>query len=142
MTIKTPLGGIALLSTLAATAATPVAASHPILGTWTFEVPGTVCSETYYFRADGTTLVTSGDEVAESEYEIDASASPRGFYRMTDKILQTNGGRDCSGEVSKIHQSATNYIQFHPSGRMLIMCRDESLHACFGPLRRLEGEAT
>lgn len=137
------LVGFACLSLVLGTAAaTPVAPSHPILGTWTFQVPGTQCSEVYYFRADGTTLVTSGEEVAESEFVIDAAPSPKGFYRMTDKIITTNAKKDCSGELSELNHEATNFIQIHPTGRMLIMCREESLEACFGPLRRLEGEAS
>jgi len=135
--------GIALLSVgLGALAATPAPSGHPILGTWSFQLPGTNCSEVYYFRTDGTTLVTSGEEVAESEFVIDDAPSARGFYRMTDKVLKTNGKRDCSGGLSAIDHEATNFIQFHPSRRMLIMCREESLAACFGPLKRLEGEAS
>lgn len=142
MKLQVCLGTICLSATLVAAAATPLSPAHPILGTWTFQVPGTNCSEVYYFRADGTTLVTSGEEVAESEFVIDETPSPKGFYRMTDKILTTNGKRDCAGELSEINHEATNFIQLHPSGQMLIMCRDESLEACFGPLRRLEGEAS
>jgi hypothetical protein len=54
--------------------------NHPIIGTWTFAMPDSDCEETYYVRQDGTTLVTSGQEVAESVYEIDDEPSPKGFY--------------------------------------------------------------
>ena len=120
----------------------PPKANHPIIGAWTFEVPGTGCHETYYLRANGTALVTSGDEVVESVYEIDDEASPKGFYRITDEAVKGNGKKDCSGEVTKAGQKATNYIRFRPAGDMLIMCRDESLNACFGPLRRARGQDT
>jgi hypothetical protein len=117
-------------------------ANHPILGTWTFAVPGTGCQETYYMRPNGTTLVTSGEEVVESVYEIDEKPSPKGFFKTTDKVVKGNGKKDCSGEVTQVGQKATNYIRFHPSGDIMIMCRDESLNACFGPLRRAGGQDT
>jgi len=116
--------------------------NHPILGTWVFAVPDTDCEETYYIRQDGTTLVTSGQEVAESVFEIDNEASPKGFYRNTDRIVKDNGKRDCAGNVTKVGTEVTNYIHFHPSGNMMIICRDESLDACFGPLYRLGGESS
>jgi hypothetical protein len=115
---------------------------HPILGTWIFAVPGTNCHETYYIRPDGRTLVTSGEEVAESVYQIADEPSPKGFFKSTDKTVKDNGKKDCSGVVTPVGQESTNYIRFHPSGDMMIMCRDESLNACFGPLRRDRGQDT
>jgi len=116
--------------------------NHPILGTWVFAVPDTDCEETYYIRQDGTTLVTSGEEVAESVFEIDDEISQKGFYRNVDRIVKDNGKRDCAGNVTKVGTEVTNYIHFHPSGNMMIICRDESLDACFGPLYRLGGESS
>jgi len=118
----------------------PPRPNHPIIGTWTLQVPGTDCEETYYMRKDGTTLVTSGAEVAQTVYEIADEPSAKGFYKSTDKLVKDNGKPDCSGEVMKVGEEVTNYIRFHPSGDMLIMCRDESLMACSGPLRRVPGQ--
>jgi hypothetical protein len=118
----------------------PPKRDHPIIGTWTLVVPGTDCEETYYMRQDGTTLVTSGEEVAESVYEIDDEPSAKGFFKSKDRLVQDNGKRDCSGEVSKVGSEVTNYIRFHPSGNLMIMCRDESLTACIGPLYRVGGQ--
>jgi hypothetical protein len=112
---------------------------HPILGTWTFAVPGTNCRETYFIRPDGRTLVTSGEEVSESIYQIDDEPTAKGFFKTTDKTVKDNGKKDCSGSVTPVGQESINYIRFHPSGDMMIMCRDESLNACFGPLRRDRG---
>jgi hypothetical protein len=117
-------------------------ADHPIFGAWTFTVPGTNCEETYHMRPNGTTLVTSGEEVTESVYEIDDEAGPKGFFKTTDQIVKGNGKKDCSGDVTQVGQKTTNYIRFHPSGDMMIMCRDESLNACFGPLRRAREQNT
>lgn len=116
--------------------------NHPILGTWIFAVPETDCEETYYMRQDGTTLVTSGQEVAESVYEIDDEPSAKGFYKSTDRIVKDNGKPDCAGDITKVGSQVTNYIRFHPSSNMMIICKDESLDACFGPLYRLGGESS
>ncbi len=120
----------------------PPKTNHPILGTWIFAVPETDCEETYYMRQDGTTLVTSGQEVAESVYEIDDEASAKGFYKSTDRIVKDNGKPDCAGDITKVGSQVTNYIRFHPSSNIMIICKDESLDACFGPLYRLGGESS
>ena len=80
----------------------PPKTNHPILGTWIFAVPETDCEETYYMRQDGTTLVTSGQEVAESVYEIDDEPSAKGFYKSTDRIVKDNGKPDCAGDITKV----------------------------------------
>ena len=54
----------------------PTAKEHPILGRWVITLPDGSCSETYTFRPDGTTLVTSAEEIAETVFEI--SAKPAG----------------------------------------------------------------
>ena len=134
---------VAIVATLAA--ADPPRSpktNHPILGTWVFAVPDTDCEETYYVRQDGTTLVTSGQEVAESVFEIDDEPSSKGFYKNTDRIVKDNGKPDCAGQITKVGSQVTNYIRFHPSSNMLIICKDESLSTCFGPLYRLGGEGT
>jgi len=120
----------------------PPKTNHPIIGAWTFAVPDTDCEETYYMRQDGTTLVTSGEEVAESVYEIADEPSAKGFYKNVDRIVKDNGKKDCAGEITKVGTQVTNYIRFHPSGNMMIICQDESLEACFGPLFRLGGESS
>jgi hypothetical protein len=130
-----------MLAASLATAAPPRApkTDHPFLGTWAFVVPGTNCQETYYIRPNGTTLVTSGDEVIESVYEVDDEAGAKGFFKFTDQVVKGNGRKDCSGEVTPVGQKTTNYLRFNPSGDVLIMCRDESMNACFGPMRRVKG---
>jgi hypothetical protein len=133
-----------LVASLPAHAAPPAppAPDHPVLGTWKFTLPGGKCSETYTIRPDGTTLVTSGEEVAESNYEISAQPSAQGYYKWTDIITKDNGKKDCSGEVMTLGHEATNYIKLHPSGEAIIVCREESLKACFGPMVRMRGQKT
>lgn len=125
----------------------PLAAStkprpdHPLLGTWKLEVPGEECVETYHFRPDGTSLVTSAAEVAESEFEISDEPSARGFYRMTDRIVRDNGKPDCMGEVLTPGSQVVRYLRFHPLRPEFIMCDEESLDACIGPFESDAGIA-
>lgn len=135
---------IAILSLVMAASAqaAPPAASHPILGIWRLTLPDGSCSEIYRFRGDGTTLVTSAEEISESEFDIPAKPSAKGFYKLTDRIVKDNGKKDCSGAVMKVGTKATNFIQFHPSGGMFVMCVRESLDACIGPFERVPGQGT
>lgn len=131
---------LALLATGAQAA--PPAAGHPILGIWKFSLPDGSCSETYRFRGDGTTLVTSAQEVSESEFEIPAKPSAKGFYKLQDKVVKLNGKADCSGEIMKPGNKVTHFVHFHPSGSLFVMCATESLDACIGPFRRVVGQGT
>ena len=138
------LAGLLLLSFLGAPASADaprgVAADHPILGIWRLDVPNADCSETYRFRADGTTFVTSAAEVSESVFTIPAKPDAKGFYRLTDRITRDNGKPDCSGNVMKPGAQAVNFIQFHPSRSLFLMCADQTMQACIGPFRRVRGE--
>lgn len=122
-------------------AAAAAYANHPLVGTWAFNVPNTGCTEVYRFRADGTSIVTSGSEVAESEFEVSPQPSSKGFYVWTDTIVKDNGKQDCSGQITEIGRKTTNYIRFDRSGQRFIVCRGQSLDACFGPFRRMGGDA-
>ncbi|WP_040787620.1 hypothetical protein [Massilia niastensis] len=129
-----------LLSVLGGPSLAAPAADHPILGIWRLSLPELGCSETYRFRGDGTTLVTSAEEVSESEFNIPDKPSAKGFYRLDDRITKDNGKKDCSGMIMKVGTRATNFIRFHPSGALFLMCQDESMEACIGPFERVKGE--
>ncbi len=116
-----------------------IAKDHPILGGWTYEAPDGTCTETYLFRPDGTTVVTSGQEIAESTFEISARPDANGFYKWTDRLVKDNGKEDCSGEVTTAGKVVTNYVLFSPARDQFIVCAQASLDACFGPLRRAQG---
>ena len=122
--------------------AAPPVASHPILGIWKLTLPDGSCSEIYRFRGDGTSLVTSNEEVSESEFTSPAEPSAKGFYRLDDRVVKDNGKLDCSGEVTKIGSKVTHFVHFHPSGALFLMCMAESLDACIGPFRRMQGQET
>ena len=136
---------VALLALAAVAAAAdaapprPTSKDHPIIGRWTISLPDGSCDETYTFRPDGTTLVTSGEEIAESVFEISAKPSATGFYKWTDKLVKDNGKKDCSGEVTATGNTVTNYVQFNRAGDVFIMCARESLDQCIGPFRRVQG---
>jgi hypothetical protein len=123
-------------------AATPVSPDHPILGTWTLTPDNQTCTEIYFFRRDGTALITSAEEVAESDYEIAAAPDAEGFYRYSDRIVKDNGKKDCAGNVTLPGAGSTNYIAFHRSGGMFVMCQTASLERCLGPFRRAQGEGS
>ena len=136
-----------IFAILLTTAAGPCAAAgqlpapnHPILGTWRIAVLDGSCSETYRFRPDGTILVTSGEETAEMEYEISVLPSVNGFYRWSHRNVGGNGKKDCAGNVAELRSEATWFVRFDQSKDLLIVCTEESVNACFGPLRRVHGQ--
>ncbi|WP_426102766.1 hypothetical protein [Massilia sp. TSP1-1-2] len=122
--------------------AAPPAADHPILGIWKLTLPDGSCSEVYRFRGDGTTLVTSAEEIAQSEFNILPQPSAKGFYKLEDRLVKDNGKKDCVGQITKAGAKATHFVHFHPSGALFLMCASESLEACIGPFRRMQGQET
>lgn len=116
-------------------------AGHPLVGTWRFLLPDGSCAETYRFRADGTSHVTSAEEVAESVFEVSPKPSQKGFYLWVDTIVKDNGKKDCAGQITDVGRKTTNYIRFDQTGQRFVVCRAESLDACFGPLHRVGGAA-
>jgi len=133
-----------LVVAIQAQAADPVVAppsgTHPITGTWTWTLPGKACTETVEYRTGGKRQGTSGEEVTTSEFQITATPSLLGFYRLIETVAQSNGKPDCAGDVHDASgNSVTLFIQFSPKLDQMIVCREESLKACFGPLKREPG---
>ncbi|KQW93813.1 hypothetical protein ASC94_14680 [Massilia sp. Root418] len=126
----------------AAGSAAPVRADHPIVGVWRFVLPDGSCQEVYRMRADGTALITSAAEVAETEFVIDDKPDKNGFYKASDKIVKDNGKLDCSGQVTEVGRTVASFILFHQSGNMFLMCLQASMDACLGPFVRVRGEET
>jgi len=137
-----------ILSCLAATAAllaahcafaAPLRTDHPIVGIWRFELPDGSCHEMYRIRSDGTAMITSAAEIAETEFEIDDQPDSDGFYRSSDKIVKDNGKQDCTGEVTKVGHVVAAFILFHPSNNMFLMCQRRDMSSCIGPFVRVRG---
>jgi hypothetical protein len=118
-------------------ASAPAAVAHPITGKWTWTLPGKACLETVHYRADGKRLGTSGEEMTEGDFQITPKPSLFGFYRVTETLTVANGKRDCAGDLHVAGDESTiRFIQFSPKNDQLIVCKTESLQACYGPLRR------
>lgn len=140
-TVLATLSALALLLTGSAGAAT-LREDHPVIGTWQVTLPDGSCREIYRYRSDGTTLVTSAEEVAESDFNISDQPDADGFYQQTDIVTKDNGKRDCSGEVTKVGHQVVSYILFHPAGDMFLMCFERDRRSCIGPFIRVRGSQT
>lgn len=123
-------------------ATAPLRHDHPLIGTWRISLPDGSCYETYRIRADGTTLVTSAQEVAESTFDIADQPDKLGFYKEVDTVVRDNGKQDCSGEVTEVGHVVTSYLLFHPSGNMFLMCFERDTKSCIGPFIRVRGSET
>lgn len=132
----------AALCACAAAQAAPLRHDHPLIGTWQITLADGSCSETYRIRDDGSSLVTSSEEVAESAFDVADQPDPLGFYKHVDTIVKDNGKPDCSGEVTQVGHVATSYILFHPGGDMFLMCFEHDMHSCIGPFIRVRGSTT
>ncbi|NYE59284.1 hypothetical protein FHW58_000436 [Duganella sp. 1224] len=140
---------LAMAATAAALAATmaiapagaaPLRHDHPLIGIWRVTLPDGACTETYRIRPDGTTLVFSKEEVAESSFTVSDQPDKNGFYKQVDTIVKDNGKRDCSGNVTKPGRAVTSYLRFHPGGNLFVMCADPNLQRCIGPFIRVRGQ--
>lgn len=118
--------------------ASPVS-GHPLVGTWRFDYPGGSCQEFYRIRSDGTMVVTSAEQVSESEFEVSPEPDRKGYYRWVDTVRKDNGKSDCSGTVTEVGHSVTNYVRFNESGSVFVVCREEDPATCFGPFLRIGG---
>jgi hypothetical protein len=112
---------------------------HPFIGTWVITLPENSCHEIYRVRHDGTTVVTSADEVSESEYTVSDKPSAKGFYKWSERVTRDNGKPDCSGHITKVGHESTNFIYFHPSVDTFFLCPREDTRYCIGPFVRLKG---
>src|SRR5262245_37165694 len=84
--------------------ADPLRADHPLIGSWKMEIPKPKCTETYRIRKDGTALITSADEIAETTFTISDKPSAKGFYKWVDRVVKDNGKKDCSGATTQVGQ--------------------------------------
>ena len=120
---------------------TQLPTGHPLIGAWRIDVPGTNCHELYDVHPDGTTSVTSGAQVASSEFEMSLLPSEKGFYKWVDKITKDNGKPDCMGSIMEVGHVATNFILVHPSKRQFLMCEAEDVKTCIGPFKKQGSDA-
>ena len=117
----------------------PLRSDHPIIGTWKIELPDGSCHEIYHIRRDGTMVVTSAEEISESEFTISDRAGRKGFYKWVDRVTKDNGKKDCSGEITEAGHAATNFLLFNPAQDQFVLCEDDTGSACIGPFVRQKG---
>lgn len=112
-------------------------ATRPLVGTWSWTLFDGKCTETLHYKADGNVLATSAESVVEWSYKVTPEPSAKGFYKVVEQAVRVNGKKDCYGDVMA-DSGATDvrYLQFSPAGSQMIVCKSESLDACFGPLRK------
>ena len=117
-------------------------ASHPIVGSWSWSLPGKSCVETTTYLLNGTRLGKSGEELTEGNYQITPLQSMLGFYSVTETPTKSNAKPDCWGDKHPVSAgSETRFIQISPKSDQLIVCSTESLKTCFGPLKRVVQKA-
>jgi hypothetical protein len=123
----------ALVVAAAATAQTlkphKIAKDHPIVGRWTYTLPDGSCTETYHFRSDGTSVVTSGDEIAESVFDIAAKPDGKGFYKWADELVKDNGKKDCAGEVTAVGKVVTYILD---AAQFILLAAPAGAHQYLG----------
>ena len=138
--LRTPFIFAALLFSLplVRAAEAPAPAPHPLTGSWSWTLAQKPCTERLEYRAGGMRHSSSGEEMAQSRYHVSPIPSLLGFYRLTEAVTESNAKADCAGDVHEAGgEPVTRYLQFSPKKDQLIVCREESLKACFGPLKRL-----
>lgn len=131
-----------LVSAQAAQPASQRPVQHPLMASWSWTFSDKQCTETVHYLANGTRATTSGDEVAQSRYEVTPVPSLLGFYKIVETVTETNGKTDCAGDAHEVSgETVIRFIQFSPKKDQLIVCKDESLKACFGPLLRTNDQS-
>jgi hypothetical protein len=130
--------GVALDASAAPPEPKSLRADHPLIGAWALHTDNLGCIEIYRISREGTSLVTSADEVAQTRFEVSDQPSARGFYKWVDTIVKDNGKKDCSGQVTKPH-TTTSYILMNETNKAFISCQNESTKACIGPFVKIEG---
>ena len=99
-------------------------------------MPGTMCQETWQFRADGTTHNVSGSEESTSEYEISDEPNAAGYYVLSDTIKETNGQPDCQGATTPVGDHAVVYLMPTTNGGFLL-CMHPNQDFCIAPMIRV-----
>ena len=126
-------------------------AVHPVVGLWqsavTLSAPSDggadhknaakTCRETLDYRVNHIRLGTSGKEITRASFDVSAGPSAAGFYRLTETELASNAKADCAGDLhAATDDPSVRFLQFSPQRDRFIVCKAESLAACFGPFKR------
>ena len=137
-----PFIAVLLLSSLTSSASAKTndaVVSHPLYGKWKWTYEKNNCTEVYDYRLNNTSIITSGEEQAESRFTISEKPDQNGFYRMADITTKSNGRTGCDGAPggTPIGHSATIFLFFSATKTEMVICQEPSFTACMGPLRRI-----
>lgn len=133
------LGGTAQAAPVESGEAKLKDANHLLVGSWVWTRDANQCSEIYEYRADGTNHIVSGEERTDNRYQLSASKSEGGFYTLTSTVVKDYGGKDCAdADNDDTGATFTVYVTFSPDGDEHLVCFEEDLKRCFGPLRRIK----
>jgi hypothetical protein len=116
--------------------ADPRSLKHPVIGYWESRVPESGCLETYWFKEDGSAVLTSGDEQLEEHYDVTPQPDAQGFFKLNHRVTLSNKAADCTQQRAEIGSEQTSFLLFKPDGSSFIVCDndDPSLESCFGPV--------
>lgn len=115
------------------------ATDNPILGTWEWVNVKNSCREVYIFGVEGSSHITSGEEISIARYTITDKADSHGYYAVTLQITEDKGGMDCGESVeNNSGESYHKYVMFHPSGNLYVSCDSPDTNSCVGPFKRLQ----
>jgi hypothetical protein len=111
--------------------------THPLIGSWKVSAADGTCVESDTYGSDGRGNSKSGDEELVSEFDISVAPSEKGYYRLSDTIIQSNGKPDCTGRSTAVGDAALAFIQFSEDRKSYSMCWSEDKSSCFAEGHRL-----
>lgn len=131
--------GLILLFLMYQSSATGQDADNPLLGSWEWVNVKNSCREVYIFGSEGSSHITSGDEISTASYTIAGAPDSHGYYAVTLNIIEDKGGIDCGeGLENNSGESYRKYVMFHPSGNLYVSCDKPDTSSCVGPFKRLQ----
>ena len=113
----------------AAYSAAFAADANPVLGEFNWNPVGAHCPEIHVYRADGTKTGSSGSEVLEKTYTIEAIGG--GMYRLQETVVTSNGGKDCTGSTTAPGATSTVYVM-PLNGGGFFTCASPDTLSCYG----------
>lgn len=117
-----------------------------LVGAWAWKGFDGACPESFQYRVDGTLAAQSAQSSSVWQYQFDSAPDANGFYRLVETLATANGKPDCAGDTLRTTAATSSdapaapgvlrFVQFSPARDRLVVCKDASLKACFGPLQR------
>jgi hypothetical protein len=117
------------------------AENNPIIGAWEWNPNVGKCTEIHTYKVNAIAFSKSGAEVLKKNYSVTKLRD--NVYRITKKIVASNGGRDCLGKRldAGTYDGPTkvNYIIFSDRDSYET-CASESKATCYGIARRIHSK--